>query len=63
MQSLLEQTIISDTIQMGAEFSEESQEIALYFATPEMSASLALEKHEWEAFLQKLQSIDDKNIF
>ncbi len=58
METLLEKTKIGDTMSIGAQ--KEGDELGLFIASPEVSASLAFEisKDEWKKFVEVVEKID-----
>ena len=56
--TLLPETKIGDFLSMGAEL--EGEEIGLYVASADVSASCAFKFDEWEKFIEGVKRADEK---
>ncbi len=66
MEELLRESKLSEIFTMGAqvELEEvEEPEVALYFASPDISATLAFTAEEWRQFADRVAELDDKVPF
>lgn len=60
MKTLEELEELTDIVSMGADYSAEDNELLLYISSPEISLSLHFEGNEWDQFVERIQSIDQK---
>lgn len=58
METLLENSDVSDIVTIGAEYSKEDNEILVFMTTPEISISLRFEEGEWDEFRTAVDEID-----